>query len=116
MDGFVHGTVSPHADLVVTDEHSGYRHLGRTYPHEVIRKSTGTYGDGDVHTNTIEGVWSLLKRQIVGIHHYVSPKHLDQYVGEMSWRYNRRGMTAGGRVNDMCANVGGRLTYKQLTA
>jgi hypothetical protein len=48
--------------LLCTDEHSGYRLLGRDLPHRIIRKSSGDYVVGAVHTNTIEGFWSILKR------------------------------------------------------
>lgn len=116
LDGFVHANVSASATLVVTDEHAGYRHLSRTYPHQIVRHGKGEYVNGSAHTNSIEGAWSLLKRQIIGIHHWVSPKHLDRYVQEMTFRYNRREMGEGQRVNAMLANVEGRLTYKVLTA
>ena len=45
---------------------------------------------GDVHTNTIEGVWSLLKRSIIGSYHKVSVKHLQSYLDELEWRFNNR--------------------------
>ena len=45
---------------------------------------------GDVHTNTVEGVWSLLKRSIVGAWHKVSAKHLDAYLSEVEFRFNNR--------------------------
>jgi hypothetical protein len=64
-----------------------------------------------IHTNGIESAWSLLKRQIYGTHHWVSPKHLSRYVSEMAWRYNRRDMGEGDRLNDMIAGSDGRLTY-----
>jgi hypothetical protein len=57
-----------------------------------------------------------LKRQIVGIHHWVSPKHLQRYANEMSWRFNRRDMQVGTRMNDIFGCVEGRLTYKELIA
>ncbi|MGC2051094.1 MAG: transposase, partial [Methylovirgula sp.] len=76
----------------------------------------GQYVVGDVHTQTIESVWAQLKRQIMGIHHWVSPKHLDQYVAEMTWRMNRREMPAQDRVNALFSAVEGRLTYKALIA
>jgi hypothetical protein len=69
---------------------------------------------GFVHTNTAESVWALLKRQIFGIHHWVSDKHLNRYVSEMTWRFNRRDMKVTGRMNDLFACVEGRLTYKAL--
>lgn len=116
LDGFVHANVSAEATLVSTDEHSGYRLLGRTYNHGIVRHGRGEYVNGATHTNTIEGAWALLKRQIIGIHHWVSPKHLDRYVQEMTFRYNRRDVAKAGRLNDLLANVEGRLTYKVLTA
>ncbi len=48
------------------------------------------YVSGDVHTNTIEGFWSLVKRGIDGVYHNVSAKHLQGYLNEYSWRYNHR--------------------------
>ncbi|MDO9223936.1 MAG: IS1595 family transposase [Caulobacter sp.] len=116
LDGFVHENVSPKATLVVTDEHAGYRHLNRTYAHQIVRHGKGEYANGAAHTNTIEGAWALLKRQIIGIHHWVSPKHLDRYVQEMTFRYNRREVGQGGRVNALLSQVEGPLPYKVLIA
>lgn len=113
---FVRDTVSQQADLVVTDQWVGYQHLGKEYQHAVINHAKGVYVDGNIHTNTIEGVWAQLKRQINGTHHWVSPKHLQRYVDEMSWRINRRTLTAEQRVNAHLADVEGRLTYNELTA
>ena len=61
-------------------------------------------------------MWALLRRQIVGIHHWVSPKHLSRYVDEMTWRFNRRDMAMPDRLNDLFTCVEGRLTYKALIA
>ena len=47
-------------------------------------------GGGDVHTNTIEGVWSLFKRSIVGSFHKASVKHIDRYLDELEWKYSNR--------------------------
>ncbi|WP_213980157.1 IS1595 family transposase [Sphingomonas sp. dw_22] len=115
LDIFVHAVVDPSA-TISTDEHSGYRHLGRTFTHGVVRHSAGEYVSGDTHTNGIEGFWSLLKRQIVGIHHFVSPKHLNAYVAESTWRFNLREMGEGARVNALLAETNGRLRYKELIA
>lgn len=69
------------------------------------------------HTNGIESVWALLKRQIIGHHHWVSPKHLDRYVGEMAYRFNRRDMSEGARMNGLLADTNGRrLRYRELIA
>jgi transposase-like protein len=101
---------------VMTDEHRSFRGLGRRYDHQTVNHSAGEYVRGDAHTNGIEGAWSLLKRQIYGIYHWVSDKHLSRYVDEMTWRYNRRKLGEGDRVNDMIAGSEGRLTYPELIA
>ncbi|MEQ1867900.1 MAG: IS1595 family transposase [Micropepsaceae bacterium] len=113
---FVRKTVAPSASLVATDEHIAYRSLTGYPTHQRVHHAAGEYVRGNVHTNSIESVWALLKRQIVGIHHYVSPKHLGQYVGEMVWRFNRRELTVTERMNALFGHVEGRLTYKALIA
>lgn len=90
LDRFVRQAVSSDVSLIATDEHSGYRLLGRTLPHQVVRHSAGEYVVGAVHTNTIEGFWSLLKRGIMGTYHKVSAKYLPLYVDEFAFRYNNR--------------------------
>jgi len=115
LDGFAHAVVAPGAK-VSTDEHSGYRHLGRTFDHGIVRHSAGEYVAGGHHTNGIEGYWALLKRQIIGIHHYVTPKHLNRYVSESAWRFNLREAGTGDRVNALLAGANGRLRYKELIA
>ncbi len=58
--------------------------------HETVNHSLNEYVRGDVHTNSVEGVWSLLKRSIIGAYHKVSIKHLDAYLDELEWRFNNR--------------------------
>lgn len=113
---FIKQVVSSSADLLVTDAHPAYAAMHGLPRHEMINHHAGEYVRGKVHTNTIESVWAQLKRQIIGTHHWVSPKHLQQYVSEMAWRINCRAMTAEGRVNSLFRTVEGRLTYKALTA
>jgi transposase-like protein/IS1 family transposase len=90
FEAFVHEAVSDKVSLLTTDEHSGYRNLRHTFPHAVIRHGAGQYVIGAVHTNTIEGFWSILKRGVVGTFHKVSKKYLPLYVAEFQFRYNRR--------------------------
>jgi len=111
---FIESVVSPDAEMLATDAHPIYRAMGGYPQHQVVDHRAGEYVRGDVHTQTIESVWALLKRQIVGTHHWVSPKHLQQYVSEIAWRQSRRGLPPQGRVNALFSNVEGRLTYKEL--
>jgi hypothetical protein len=60
------------------------------YEHKRINHSAKVYVAGEVHTNTIEGFWSLVKRGIGGVYHSVSAKYLQTYLNEYSFRYNRR--------------------------
>ena len=59
---FVMDSASDKVSLLVTGEWTGYRHVKKLYPHEVIKHTAGEYVVGAVHTNTIEGFWSILKR------------------------------------------------------
>ncbi len=74
-----------------TDELSSYDELGNAETrHETVTHSEGEWVNAKVHTNTAEGVFSLLKRSIVGSFHKVSRKHLPAYLHEIEWRYNNR--------------------------
>jgi transposase len=78
---------------VFTDEYKSYdglSHMQQGYVHRRINHSTKVYVMGDIHTNTIEGFWSLVKRGIGGVYHQVSQKYLQSYLDEYSFRYNRR--------------------------
>ncbi len=74
---------------LVTDEYAGYSGMSRILPHNVINHSKW-YVFGDIHTNTIEGFWALLKRGMFGQFHSVSGRHLQKYVDEFCYRYNLR--------------------------
>ncbi|MGC2758379.1 IS1595 family transposase [Candidatus Binatus sp.] len=90
LDSFVREAVSQRVTLVATDEHAGYRLLGKGYNHGVVAHGKGEYVVGAIHTNTIESFWSLLKRGIVGSYHKVSKEHLPAYVSEFEFRFNNR--------------------------
>ena len=76
---------------IMTDEWLGYRSLGdHNTKHYTINHAKKQWVRGTVHTNTIENVWSLLKRSIIGSYHKVSKKHLDAYLDELEWRFNNR--------------------------
>ena len=79
--------------MIFTDELKGYdgiKHMPAGYKHRRIKHSAKVYVRGNVHTNTIEGFWSLVKRGIGGVYHQVSQKYLQSYLDEYSYRYNRR--------------------------
>ncbi|MEA3050458.1 MAG: hypothetical protein QOG84_2294 [Sphingomonadales bacterium] len=114
LDSFVHAYVTPNA-LVSTDEHSGYRHLGRTFQHGVVRHSSGQYVSGVHHTNCIEGFWALLKRSIKGTYISVEPFHLGRYVDEHVFRFNaRKGSDADRFAAALRGITGRKLTYREL--
>jgi len=80
--------------MIFTDDAAAYNALprleGMGYQHKRINHSAKVYVAGEVHTNTIEGFWSLVKRGIGGVYHSVSAKYLQSYLNEYSFRYNRR--------------------------
>jgi transposase len=73
-----------------TDDYSGYNGIDRRYRHHRINHTARVYVDGDVHTQTIEGFFSLVKNGIRGVYHSVSAKWLQGYLNEYAWRYNHR--------------------------
>jgi IS1 family transposase len=90
LEEFVRETVSTKVSLLCTDDYHAYRKLGSEFPHAAIRHSDGHHVIGAVHTQTIEGFWSLVKRGIMGSFHKVSRKYLPLYVAEFQFRYNNR--------------------------
>jgi hypothetical protein len=88
LDGFVNEAVSNKVSLICTDEHSGYRKLGEKFKHGIVRHERKEYVIGAVHTNTIEGFWSIIKRGVVGTFHKVSKKYMLLYVAEFQFRHN----------------------------
>ncbi len=97
-----------------TDEYTSYARMKRVYDHSVVKHSQHQYVNGRVHTNTIEGFWSLLKRGIFGIYHFTSKKHLQLYVDEFVFRYNSRKQPEAMRFNLFLKNIENRITYKEL--
>jgi transposase len=85
---FIRGKIDIQSQ-VYTDEYKGYHKLvDQGFRHETINHSQGQYVSGDVHTNTMEGFWSLVKNGITGTYRMVSPKYLQSYVNEFAFRYN----------------------------
>ena len=92
LHAFVAETVRDDTEAIYTDELASYIGIeDNDTRHETVNHSIEEWVVGDVHTNTIEGVWSLFKRSIIGAFHKVSEKHLDRYLEELEWRYSNRG-------------------------
>jgi len=87
---FVREAVSHKVSLLCTDQWAGYKQLDKEYPHAVIDHAKGQYVIGAVHTQTIEGFWSIFKRGVMGTFHKMSAKYMPLYVAEFQFRYNNR--------------------------
>ena len=114
---------------IVTDTYHAYNDLKKQYTHKTVKHSAGEYvriepavGDSQnktafkIHTNSIEGFWSLVKRTINGTHHWVSKKHINKYLGEMSYRFSNRNMSVAERFEAICLKSNVSITYKQIIA
>ncbi len=88
-EAFVREMVSERVSLLATDAYQIYDGLTE-YPRQSVKHHLGQYVVGAVHTNTIEGFWSIFKRGVVGTFHKVSDKYLALYVAEFQFRYNNR--------------------------
>jgi len=102
---------------VYTDEASQYAKLGDDFAeHDFVRHSAGEYGRGVVHTNTIEGYFSIFKRRMKGVYQHCDKKHLHRYVAEFGFRYSNRianGVDDHGRAKLALSGARGkRLTYR----
>lgn len=104
--------------VVMTDEYQTYRRITRDgYRHETVCHSAGEYARGEVHTNSAEGFFAILKRGINGVFHSVSRKHLHRYLSEFEFRYNTRRCEDGHRIAlAIQAADGRRLTYREQVA
>ncbi len=107
------------ASRLMSDD--GGARVGREFPnHETVNHSINEYVRGDVHTNTIEGYFSIMKRGISGVYHHVSPKHLRRYLAEFDFRYNERvalGVSDLARTRKALAGIAGkRMTYRDSLA
>ena len=107
--------VDPFAAGLMTDEASHYSQPAfGTFRHETVNHGRGEYVNGDKHTNSVEGFFSLLKRGIIGTFHHVGTEHLDKYASEFAFRYSFRHVSDGERARLIFrAGEAKRLTYKQ---
>ena len=112
LQGFVVEHTAPGA-TVYSDDSSAYDSL--PFDHDTVKHSLSEYVKGDVHTNGIESLWSMLKRAHKGIYHKMSPKHLDRYVQEFAGRHNPRDADTLTQMAVVVRGLEGkRLTYAAL--
>jgi len=101
---------------VVTDDAGYYRNLNAEYMHAYVNHSAGQWGRGEIHTNTIEGYFSIFKRGMKGVYQHCSEKHLHRYLADFDFRYSHRvrlGVDDAQRAEcTLKGIVGKRLTYK----
>lgn len=91
LHAFIKSKIADEAKAIFTDEHKGYIGIeDENTLHVTVDHAHKEWVRGIVHTNTLESVWSLFKRSIVGSYHQVSVKHLDRYVDEFEFRFNNR--------------------------
>ena len=102
---------------VVTDDAGHYRNLDKEFMHAFVNHSAGQYGRGEIHTNTIEGYYSIFKRGMKGVYQHCSEKHLHRYLAEFDFRYsNRKALGVEDKERAVRAVMGAkgkRLTYRQ---
>ncbi len=103
-----------------TDESRLYTQTGKEYAkHDTVNHSKGEYARGEVHSNTIENVFSVFKRGMTGIYQHCGEAHMFRYLREFDFRYNRRtklGWTDEDRFVDLLKSVSGkRLTYRRTS-
>jgi transposase-like protein len=102
------------SSTILSDENSGYTGIGAEFAggHHTVKHGKREYVRGEVHSNTVEGFFSLVKRGITGIYHNVSREHLHRYLAEFEFRYNNRELDDGDRTNAAIkAAEGKRLVY-----
>lgn len=115
----IQGQVDTHVKAgsnIHTDEFHAYNRVCKAYTHETVSHGRGEYVNGKVHTNTIESFWALFKRGYHGVYHHMSRKHMQKYVDEFTFRWNRRQHEMQGVFVNVVNNVvqTPHLGYKEL--
>lgn len=104
---------------IISDEFPSYWGIGREFGggHDHVSHKAREYARGDVHTNTVESSFALVKRGIIGVYHNVSREHLHRYIAQCDFLWNTRKMNDGERtVAAIRAAEGKRLMYRQPSA
>lgn len=117
LHAFIRSETAPETKRIMTDEFPAYQGIADAdTTHETVNHAADEYVRGDVHTNSVEGVFSLFKRSIVGAFHQVSTKHLDRYLDEFEFRFNNRNNPYLFRDTILRLITSENLEYKELTS
>jgi transposase-like protein len=117
LHGFIRSVAADDTEAIHTDEWPAYLGIADANTrHETVNHSQEEWVRADVHTNTVESVWSLLKRSIVGSYHQLSAKHMEAYLDEMAFRFNNRHNQYLFRDTLMKLVGAANLPYSELTA
>ena len=117
LHGFINEHVDDETEAIFTDEWKAYEGIGDEKTlHETVNHRSKNWVVGRVHTNTIESVWSLLDRSIIGAYHKVSKKHLPAYLEEVAFRFNNRENPYIFRDTLYCLISADVLRYQELVA
>ena len=115
LQGFINKHVEKKSN-VFTDKFRSYKGL-TGFVHEFVNHSGKQYVHGNVHTNSIESFWSLLKRGYYGVYHYMSGKHLKRYIHEFSYRHNTSKVETMDFIGDTITKmIGKRIMYCDLVS
>jgi transposase-like protein len=117
VKGFLNDVVADDAKAIYTDSHRSYRGIGdENTVHEYVNHSANQWVNGQIHTNTVESVWSLFDRSVIGAYHKLSVKHLPAYLDEAAFRWNNRTNPHLFRDTIFALVESDTLTYDKLTA
>jgi len=120
LEKYIRENIADDVEILMTDDYALYKgaakRLGLKSRHHTIRHGFKIYVDGDIHTNTVESAFSLLKRGVIGTWHRVSAKHLQAYCNEMCFRFNNRKNPFLFRDTILKLIESQNLEYKKLTA
>ena len=107
--------ITPGSTLM-TDDWTGYGGIDKIYNRFSIEHKKWIYADGEITTNRVENFWSHLKRGLHGTYIHVTPKHLNKYVQEFTFRFNNRTFTTQQQIENLIENMVCRLKFKDLIA
>jgi transposase-like protein len=116
LKAFIAAKLADETTAIMTDDFPAYDGIADyNTRHETVNHSGKEWVRGDVHTNTMENVWSLFKRSIIGSYHQISVKHLDRYLDELEFRFNNRNNPFLFRDTLLRLLQSSNLEYKKLT-